>query len=407
MSKFGIDAPGRRKQRFSVPWGSGSCRVLWKLVVAFALLQCAGASTAEVSMPSRGQKWVAMPASLPPRSAMRITEVTPMPNAPSQERRPVIIISDPTDYADDNIAILMLLRSRQIDIRGIITTAGNVCAQRGAIEASRLLRGAGAASIPVVPGFPLAWHQDRRTFYENVERPSWNRRAYVGAFAEGQSCDAVGETSASTEPEGTTEAADFLIAQARASENGLTIILIGPATILAEAMRREPELAGLIHRVHAMGGAMTVAGNVTAHAEFNVWFDPEAMEAVLASRVPMTLVPLDTTAAVTYDSLPRPTEQASDFVATHLAAYLERKGLKGTPVGMWDEVVAAIVIDPTLVETTEALYLSVLTAKDHQYGRTVSSPVAVDGASRPVEVVTKVRADGVRELLARLLVAGG
>jgi purine nucleosidase len=244
-------------------------------------------------------------------------------------------------------------------------------------------------------------------FYEKVERPSWQRRTYVGAFAEGQSCDAVGETSASTEPEPTTEAADFLIAQARASKNGLTIILIGPATILAEAMRREPELARLIHRVYAMGGAMTVAGNVTAHAEFNVWFDPEAMEAVLASHVPMTLVPLDTTAGVTYDSLPRASEQASDFVATHLAAYLERKGSKGNPVGMWDEVVAAIVIDPTLVETTEPLYLSVSTAKDEQFGRIVSSPVVVDGASRPVEVVTKVRADGVRELLARLLLAGG
>ena len=256
-----------------------------------------------------------------------------MPIAQNTARRPVVIISDPTDYADDNIAILMLLRSQQIDIRGIITTAGNACAQRGAVEASRLLRAAGAASVPVVEGYPLAWHQERRTHYENAERPSWQRRAYVGALAEEQLCDATGKASAAYEPASRIEAADFLIAQARAKKGSLTIILIGPATILAQAMRREPDLAGLIHRVNALGGAMRVAGNVTAHAEFNVWFDPEAMQAVLASHVPMTLVPLDATAGVTYDHLPRPAEQASDFVATHLATYLSGKARKAIQSG--------------------------------------------------------------------------
>lgn len=403
MSKSGVDAPERRSERVSRPSGSGGRHVLWKLVLTAALLQCAYASPAESPTPSDpGRNWVAIPAGTPLSAASRIAEVTTMPVAQNTARRPVVLISDPTDYADDNIAILMLLGSQQFDIRGIITTAGNACAQRGAVEASRLLRGADAASIPVVQGFPLAWHQARRTYYENAERPSWQRRAYVGAFSEEQSCDAVGEANAAK-----TEAADFLIAQARANKGGLTIILIGPATILAEAMRREPDLAGLIHRVSAIGGAMRVPGNVTAHAEFNVWFDPEAMQAVLSSRVPMTLVPLDATAGVTYDRLPRPAEQGSDFAATHLATYLERKGSKDNPVGMWDEVLAAIVIDPALVETTEELYLSVSTVKDGRYGEIVSSSVAKDGASRPVEIVTKVRADGVRQLLARLLIAGG
>jgi inosine-uridine nucleoside N-ribohydrolase len=118
-------------------------------------------------------------------------------------------------------------------------------------------------------------------------------------------------------------------------------------------------------------------------------------------------VPLDATAGVAYDQLSLPAGHVSDFAATHLATYLERKGSKGNPVGMWDEVLAAIVIDPTLVETTEELYLSVSMEKDDRYGEIVSSSVAADGASRPVEVVTKVRADGVRKLLARLLLAGG
>ena len=56
-------------------------------------------------------------------------------SAPTRyDRLPVLIITDPKDYGDDSIAILMLLRSSRVDVRGIITTAGNVCASRGADE---------------------------------------------------------------------------------------------------------------------------------------------------------------------------------------------------------------------------------------------------------------------------------
>ena len=328
-------------------------------------------------------------------------QVTPMSTASTDDRRPVVIISDLNDLGDDSIAILMLLRSGQFDIRGIITTSGNVCASLGATEATRLVQSAGAASIPVVQGFPLSWHDERRRFYEDVERPSWRRRAYVGAFADPQSCAPSGAV------ETKIEASDFLIEQARVAKAGLTIILIGPATVLAEAMRKEPQLAGLIRRVYAMGGAIAAPGNVTEHAEFNVWFDPEAMAAVLASRVPMTLVPLDATAGVTYEQLPRPDKATHDFAASHLADYLARADTKGSPVRMWDEVLAAVVIDPTLVATGQEVYLSVSTARDDRYGKLLSSPVATDGTSRPVEVVTKVQADRVRQLVVELLLTGG
>jgi len=330
-----------------------------------------------------------------------------MPSAATNEPRPVIIISDLAEAVDDNIAILMLLRSERVDVRGIITTAGNACAQRGAVAANRLLQGAGATSIPVLQGFPLSRHEERRRYYETVERLSWQRQPYVGAFADAQSCDAAGEKKDGEQPASGLEAVEFLIAQARANNGRLTVVLIGPATMLAEALRREPALARLIHRVNAMGGAITVPGNVTAHAEFNVWFDPEAMETVLASQVPMTLVPLDATQGVTYESLPRPAEDASDFAAREVAARLNRPAPRGRPVGMWDEVLAAIVIDPALVQAREPLYLSVSTAKDDRYGSIVSSSAARNAGSRPVEVVTKVSPEGVGGLLARLLLPGG
>ena len=322
-------------------------------------------------------------------------------SAPTRDGRlPVLIITDPKDYGDDSIAIHMLLRSSRVDIRGIITTAGNVCASRGAEEATRLVTSAGAASIPIVQGFPFSWHDERRRFYEKVERPAWQRPSYVGAFADPGLCDGKGKNASNT------NAADFLIQQVNADGGELTIILIGPATVLAEALRRNPHLGDHIRRIYAMGGAVAVAGNVTQYAEFNVWFDPEAMAAILTSKVPVTLVPLDATADVFYYGVPPQDEPPRDFAAKHLRTYLARAAAKGTSVRMWDEVVAAIVIDPTIAETERDIYLSVSTTKNEQYGQMISTSVAAYAGARPVEVITKVRSDRVCQLVTQLLLNG-
>jgi inosine-uridine nucleoside N-ribohydrolase len=46
-----------------------------------------------------------------------------------------------------------------------------------------------------------------------------------------------------------------------------------------------------------MGGAVRHAGNVTSAAEFNAWWDPEAVAAVLAAT-PLSMLPLDVTATL-------------------------------------------------------------------------------------------------------------
>ncbi len=104
-----------------------------------------------------------------------LAQVASMFASHTNRHLPVVIISDIKEYGDDSIAILMLLRSGRVDIRGIISTSGNVCASRSATEATRLMRSAGAASTPIVQGFPFPWHDERRRFYEEVERPKWPR----------------------------------------------------------------------------------------------------------------------------------------------------------------------------------------------------------------------------------------
>jgi inosine-uridine nucleoside N-ribohydrolase len=73
---------------------------------------------------------------------------------------------------------------------------------------------------------------------------------------------------------------------------GLGVVFCGAAlTCVAQA------LAGgvAITEVVWMGGAVAMGGNMTAAAEFNAWMDPPAADLVLASGVPVRMVPLDVT----------------------------------------------------------------------------------------------------------------
>jgi inosine-uridine nucleoside N-ribohydrolase len=79
-----------------------------------------------------------------------------------------------------------------------------------------------------------------------------------------------------------------------------------------------------------MGGAVAVGGNMTAAAEFNAWMDPEATDQVLASGVPVRMVPLDVTerfawSAIELDSL-RAAGRLGHLLADAIALAHDRDG---------------------------------------------------------------------------------
>jgi purine nucleosidase len=83
--------------------------------------------------------------------------------------------------------------------------------------------------------------------------------------------------------------------EVRAAPDMLTIVALGPLTNIAQALRRDPTLAGQIGQLVIMGGAVKAPGNATPAAEFNIFCDPAAARAVFRSRTTKTLVPLDVT----------------------------------------------------------------------------------------------------------------
>jgi pyrimidine-specific ribonucleoside hydrolase len=95
------------------------------------------------------------------------------------------------------------------------------------------------------------------------------------------------------------------------SPEPVTVAAVGPLTNLALLLRVFPDAAARIGRLVVMGGSAWRGGNVTAAAEFNVWADAEAAQAVFTSALPTVMVGLDVTL---------PTVLGADGIARFAAA---------------------------------------------------------------------------------------
>ncbi len=71
------------------------------------------------------------------------------------------------------------------------------------------------------------------------------------------------------------------------------VLLLGPQTNLALALKKNPRLESKINSLVIMGGTINCPGNTNQYAEFNIFTDPEAARIVLETSIPKVLIPLD------------------------------------------------------------------------------------------------------------------
>jgi purine nucleosidase len=150
-----------------------------------------------------------------------------------------------------------------------------------------------------------------------------------------------------------------LLAALNPAEGRRVLLATGPLTNLAAMCQVDGDLARHVDRVVVMGGAFgDPAGNATAHAEFNVWIDPEAWAIVAAAGLPLEVVPLDVTTKVvlTREDVVQltnggPATLASSLVSAGIDLYDD---LLGTPLcEMHDPLAAALIFEPDLAEWVE------------------------------------------------------
>jgi pyrimidine-specific ribonucleoside hydrolase len=297
-------------------------------------------------------------------------------------RTPIVIDCDPGH--DDAIAILLALASPEVELRGIVTVAGNQTVDKTTGNALKVLELAGRPDIPVVRG---------------ADRPL-TRPLRTAAHVHGESGLDGPDLPHPSTPASDHDPAGWL-------EPGVVLVATGPLTNVAHLLERGVR----IERIVWMGGAIA-EGNVTPAAEFNAFVDPEAAAAVFASGVPITMVGLDVTHKALFtrvhaDRL-RGTGRVGKVVA-ELSDFFqrfheERYGFDGSPIH--DAMAVAEVVDPNVLETVEC-NVEIETSSEHCDGRTVVDRWLVTDGPRNARVGVDVDAARFLDLLVERLATLG
>src|SRR5688572_1633599 len=180
---------------------------------------------------------------------------------------------------DDALALLLALRSPELDLIGLTCVAGNVTLPQVVRNTLGVLEAAGAPDLPVAAG---------------AEKPL-RRRLTTATFFHG--ADGIGgvplpPTRRAVIPQ---PAPDFICHTADVHQNNLTLLAVGPLTNVALALKHDPSLPKRVTRLIVMGGAALIPGNVTPAAEANFHNDPEAADAVFRAGFDLTMIGLDVT----------------------------------------------------------------------------------------------------------------
>jgi purine nucleosidase len=193
------------------------------------------------------------------------------------------IVWDMDPGIDDALALILALKSPEVQIVGITTVAGNAPVEMTSANARRVLEYLNAENIPVAMGAASP-----------LNHPLEDALSHHGL-------DGLGNCSlpppkVALHP---AKAWDFLARSVLDAPGELTLVATGPLTNVACAFELHSGLPELLSKLVLMGGAYGITpygiGNRTPYAEFNIWQDPEAAHIVFHSGADIFAVGLDVT----------------------------------------------------------------------------------------------------------------
>ena len=289
------------------------------------------------------------------------------------------IILDVDTGSDDAIAICVALLCEELDVLGICTVGGNVEVKNTTDNTLRVVDCCGKPDTKVYRGaaLPLA----------STLEP-WSLQAQELPRKEGVKDQEIAvHTDHLPLPPTALRAQEksavvFLIETLLAAEDGeITLVPVGPMTNLALAIRADERILPKIRRVVMMGGSHDVYPRTQA-SEFNVWADPEAVEIVLQSGVPVTMVSLDATSHACLDRAQAEQLRQIDSPPARLCAELVEHRLKasaaegdadgkGVGAAIHDALAVCAVLHPEVLTQTVLTSCHVDLGHGYAYGETV------------------------------------
>lgn len=311
---------------------------------------------------------------------------TPSP-ATGQDR---LVIFDDDGFG---IAQWMVLKAPHVKVLGLATVSGDFWQKEATAYALRGTEIAGRTDVPVYPGatYPLL-NSERVTerweglYGKLVWKGAWMKR-WVEKTSQPlppyHSPDVVPDLpwgNPKTTP-ATEKAALFMIRMVHQYPGQVSIIETGPMTNLALAQRLDPDFASLAKELVYMGGSLNPQRRLTSPAsaqfarefvnsprrEFNIRFDPEAASIVFRSPWKrIVMIPVDPSTE---------TEFSQEFVkevaqADTPIARTVREHANNFP--LWDELAAAVWLEPDVVRDHSALYIDATTMMGPSYGDILS-----------------------------------
>ena len=207
-----------------------------------------------------------------------ITHITSPCQSAANSQQPaapqlVILDTDIGDDIDDAFALALLLRSPEVKLLGVTTAFGDTELRARLVD--RYLAAVGRNNIAVMAG---------------VETPASNVFTQA-AYAKQEPGRKHGDAIA------------FLLREIAAHPGQVTLIAIGPLFNEQAAIERDPATFRKLKRVVLMGGSIyrgygdANPGGVIPppSSEWNIRCDPAGARALLASGVPVFMLPLDST----------------------------------------------------------------------------------------------------------------
>jgi inosine-uridine nucleoside N-ribohydrolase len=297
--------------------------------------------------------------------------------APAADK--IVFDTDCGFFGDDGAALVMVLRSPEnVQVTAITAVSGNVWAAATAGYLTEILSLLGHPEIRPDVGaqMPLIHTADMAKLEAPLE--------FQGAFG----------NPVKIAPPGRRSGIDALAAAVQQNPGQITILALGPMTNVAMLLRLHPDLEAKIKRIVFMGGNVHVPGNASAAAEFNFWFDPEAAQVVLRSRIPeKVMFPLDicNRAVLTkarFDEIVAArtpvTERYKEDYGLRYPGFLKDPKSSGF---LWDELAAGWLLDTGFVTKSETSWLDIDTRFGKTYGATIPLERRLAPGATPVRVM--------------------
>ena len=203
------------------------------------------------------------------------------------------IILDVDTGSDDAVAIMTAILSKDVDVVGICSVAGNQPIDNTTENSLRVVQALGA-HVPVYRGareplvktmFPDRFVKGEKIVNDRIVDKDGNEvkihRDYL-------------DLPKAENHEEDISAAEFYLKYLREAKEKVTLVLVGPLTNFALALMIDNSIVKNVEEIVIMGGGHHIT-NSTSSAEFNIWYDPEAAHKVINCGAKVTLVPLDAT----------------------------------------------------------------------------------------------------------------